>query len=82
MPHDMKKNLADFVYEELLDKRVTISGSDDLLVSGLLDSLGVMRLVAHIEQKYGVRIPPEDITIEHFASVDAIAAYADNLLTS
>ncbi|QIE47929.1 acyl carrier protein (plasmid) [Pseudohalocynthiibacter aestuariivivens] len=48
---------------------------DELLLSGLLDSLSVMRLVAFLEMEFGITIPPEDITVTNLASVDAMAAY-------
>ncbi|MDX1784495.1 phosphopantetheine-binding protein [Roseovarius sp. ZX-A-9] len=49
--------------------------SDELLLSGLLDSLSVMRLVAFLEMEFGITIPPEDITVTNLASIDAMAAY-------
>lgn len=48
---------------------------DDLLGSGTIDSLGVMRLVSFVEAQFGVAVPAGDVTIEHFISVAAIAAY-------
>lgn len=47
----------------------------DLLVSNMLDSLGVMRLVEYIEGLMDMKIPPEDITIENFQSVTKIDQY-------
>ena len=70
----MKPGVRRYVVEELLEGR-EIADDDDLLLSGLVDSIGVMRLVAHVEQAYGVQVPPEDITIENFVSIAAIGAY-------
>jgi acyl carrier protein len=47
---------------------------DDLLDSGILDSMGIMQLVSHLEKTYGIRIPTEEIEPEQFASVTALAA--------
>ena len=47
----------------------------DLLGSGYVDSIGVMRLVQFTEARFGVRVPPADITIENFLTVRRIASY-------
>ena len=49
--------------------------ADDLLGSGILDSMGFMRLIMFIETEMGTKIPPEDMTIENFMTVESITAY-------
>ena len=56
-----------------------VEEDDDLLLSGLIDSLGVMQLVRFLEQTYQINIPPEDITIDHFITIDAISLYIQKL---
>jgi acyl carrier protein len=34
-----------------------------------------MSIVFFIEQELGIRIPPEDVTIEHFRTIETIDAY-------
>jgi acyl carrier protein len=53
----------------------TIAADDDLLTSGLVDSMGIMSLVFFLEQRYGVQIPPGDVTIEHFGTLQSIERY-------
>ena len=43
-----------------------------LVLKQLVDSLGVMRLIAWIEKRFDLRIPPEDVTIDNFETIDAI----------
>jgi acyl carrier protein len=66
--------IREFIQTKLLGGQRVETG-EDLLLSGLLDSLGVMSLVAHIEQTRGARIPPEDVTLENFSSIDAMIGY-------
>lgn len=69
-------DLRTFIQRELLsDETVQITPDQDLLLSELLDSLSVTRLVAHIEDARGIQIPPEDVTLENFRSLEAMAAY-------
>ena len=74
----MKQKLLDFIQQELLNNRQTISSDQDLLVSGLIDSMAAMRLVAYFEQQTGMPVPPEDVTLENFVSVDAITRYHES----
>lgn len=72
----MKDNIRSFIVDSLLSG-TEITYDDDLLLSGLLDSMGVMRLVLHLETAFAVKIPPEDVVIEHFTSVETIATYIE-----
>ena len=71
----MNNTLIRFVEDEILRGMATISSEEDLLLSGLVDSIGVMRLVAFIEETFEIQVPPEDVTIESFSTVDAISSY-------
>lgn len=75
----MTNALTKYISDELLGTRVktAVSADDDLLTSGLLDSLGIMRLVWFIEQEFVVEVPAEDVTIENFQTVSKIVAYLE-----
>ena len=74
----MKTDLINFVQNELLTSSQSITPEQDLLISGLIDSLGVMRLVTHIESEWHITIPPEDVTLENFSTVNTIVDYLDS----
>lgn len=61
---------------EELDEKLDIN--DDLLGSGLIDSLGMMKLILFIENEFNVKVPPEDMTIENFMTVKHINEYLIN----
>ena len=72
----MKERLARYITSDLLNQGdLTVADDEDLLGSGLLDSLSVMSLVHFIEQELAIDVPAEDVTIENFVSLDAIEAY-------
>lgn len=74
-----RETLKQYIETELvMHNKVNLGYDDDLLMSGLLNSLGVMRLVAYSEKAFEIKIPPEDITIDHFATIDAIATYVES----
>lgn len=73
----MEQQLLTFINEDILADQadVTVGGDDELLVEGYIDSLGVMRLVSFIEERFGIAVPPQDITIENFRSVSVLSGY-------
>ena len=48
-----------------------------IIASGLVDSLGLFKLIAFIEEHFGVEIAPEDIVLENFVNIGAIAALVE-----
>lgn len=74
---ELKQQLRDFIVTELLNGSYsgTLADDQDLLISGLVDSLGVVRMINFIEQAMEVTIPPEDVTLENFQSVEKITTY-------
>lgn len=50
------------------------SHETDLLESGLLDSMGLVDLLVHIEKTFGLTIGLEELDVEDFRSVATIAA--------
>jgi len=72
----MKDKITRFIIDDLLSG-MQVSDQDDLLLNGLIDSIGVMRLVSFIEVLIDKPVPPEDVTLEHFVNIDAIYNYIE-----
>jgi len=71
-----QKLTAYIMSDVLLDStQAELAVHDDLLEDGLVDSLGIMRLIAYIESEFGFSVPAQDVTVETFMSVETIAAY-------
>lgn len=66
----------------MIERDVTLLPDDpierdtELLLDGFVDSLGVMQIVAWLEDRLGRRIEPSDIVYENFRTVDEIATFA------
>ncbi|MCL4251849.1 MAG: acyl carrier protein [Anaerolineae bacterium] len=71
------ERLKTFIETRLLSgsKETALGFNDDLLLSGLINSLDVMRLVTFTAEEFKIEIPPEDVVIENFQSIDAIVNY-------
>ena len=71
---DTTSKLIQYIREELLGGQ-EVSAEQDLLSDGMIDSIGMVRLVTFLDEEFNVSVPPEDFTIENFGSVSNIDGY-------
>ena len=70
---DLTSELLAFVRNDLLKERdVAIDVDTYLFDDGLVDSLGILPLIAFLELRIGRTIPDNEVVMEHFRSVRAI----------
>ncbi|MDR3670060.1 MAG: phosphopantetheine-binding protein [Holophaga sp.] len=55
--------------------RVPSNGSVSLFESGLIDSFGILELIASLEEELGVKVPDSELLPSRFETVDKIVAY-------
>lgn len=71
----MQIAIAKFIAEELLEDDEPIGADDNLLADGMVDSLGMLRLVSYIDETFGIHIPPQDFVVDHFKTLNQLMAY-------
>ena len=76
---DIRNDIRTFLSQELSRDLAGVDDSTSLLQAGVLDSLGVMQLVAFLQDRFGVVISDDDLVPENLESVDAIAAFVARL---
>jgi len=69
--------INDYISREFVRDPALLPLADDanLLDSGILDSLSLLRLVVFLEEQFGITMGDADLLPENFASVNAICAY-------
>lgn len=68
--------LLAFIAEEINPAAgAQLTADADLLLTGLVDSLGVVRIVNWIEDELDVEVDPIDVTLENFQTVAAMVSY-------
>jgi acyl carrier protein len=73
---DYSNILRDFIKREILHGRqVPLEEDQDLLNAGIIDSLGILRMVAFMEEQFGVKVPDEDVVFENFQNIRVMARY-------
>lgn len=71
--------LAKMASDLVADSTVQIAADTELLMSGIVDSLGVINLVTWIEDQAGIEIDPGDVVIENFETPNAIVAFVESI---
>lgn len=54
----------------------------DLLGLGIVDSHGIVEIVAFLEERYGIAISDDELTPENFASIASIERFVERKGTS
>ncbi len=74
---DLAERLVKFITAELLGPGEDIDPRTDLLLSGMVDSLGVIQIVVHLETELDMVIDPADVILENFQTVEAMVDFVE-----
>lgn len=75
---EIAQKILAFIVEEFPSaRRRSLAPEDDLLESGILDSLGVLAVAVYIEREFGVKLSHDDYLSRQFESVARIARLVD-----
>ena len=77
----IENQIRKFILENfILDGEVNLSEEDSLLEKGIIDSTGVLELVAFIEETYQFKIKDEELVPENLDSIKNILQFIQNKL--
>ncbi len=75
----MNERIRSFVLDKFpLARKRNLKDSDELLESGILDSLGVLDLVSYVEQEFLIGVADDELLPENFQTIDRIAAFVES----
>ena len=69
---DIKSEIKDFISAEFVTDGSDIGDDTNLLEEEIIDSLGIFTLVSFVEDKYGVKVEPEEVNLDNFETLSAI----------
>lgn len=74
---DLRQKLRSFITDNFLFGRVDseLSDDDSLVENGIVDSTGVLMLVAFLEQDLGLRIEDDEIVPENLDSINRLNTF-------
>lgn len=75
-----EKQLQDFMVGELGIPVEALTSGDDLIATHVIDSLGLMQIVAFMEGEFSVDIPDDALVADHFASISSMVRLVESRL--
>lgn len=77
MKDNVAQDIRNFIIENFLfgDAGNGFGETDSLLEKGIIDSTGVLELVAHLEETYGFKVEDEELIPENLDSIANVTEY-------
>ena len=73
---DIKRDIRHFVIETFLfGEGSSLTDEASFLEQGIVDSTGVLELVAHLEGTYGIKVKDEELIPDNLDSINSIANF-------
>jgi acyl carrier protein len=69
--------LGNFLFTEDVS---ALSDEASLVRGGIIDSTGILELIMFLEERFSIRIRPEEMVPENFDSVDRVAQFIERRL--
>lgn len=75
----MKDKIVSYIKNKLASGPIEeIEVDEDLLGSGLVDSIGMVQLILFIETEAAIKVLPEEMTIENFMTISHMLRFIDS----
>ena len=84
MEQQIKQQIVDFITGNFLfsDTEKGVNEKDSLLEKGIIDSTGVLELIAFIEKTYGIKIEDTEIVPDNLDTVVDITCFVQQKLST
>ena len=78
-PQTIKSRITDFIFDKFpVSRKRQLSDETSLLEAGIVDSIGVLEIVAFIEQGFSITVSDDDLVPENFGSIAGMAAFVES----
>jgi len=76
----VRSQIEQFILVEILaGSRERLEGDERLVgMGGLLDSLGLLRLIQFLEETYAIHVGDGDVGEENFGTLERLTAFVEN----
>ncbi|MEE8106618.1 MAG: acyl carrier protein [Planctomycetota bacterium] len=75
---DIVGSIRNFIYSRFpLAADQQVKDEDDLLEGGIVDSLGILDVVGHLEQEFGIQVGDDDLNPENFGNINALMRFVE-----
>ncbi len=83
MEQQIKQQIVDFITSNFLfgDTEKGVNEKDSLLENGIIDSTGVLELIAFIEETYGIKVADEEVVPDNLDTILDITYFIQRKLS-
>ena len=74
---DTMQQIHDFMIAEFASERTSFTPDENLLSQGIIDSLGILKLVTFLEERFEITTTDEDLVPENFATLTLIRNFVE-----
>ena len=81
---EMKDQIRTYIMENILlgSADTSIADDDSFLEKGIIDSTGILELVAFVEDEFEIEVEDEELIPDNFDSIEKLAAYTQRKIGS
>ena len=81
---EIQETVKDFIVSRLMVGKDgdPLDRNDSLIESGILDSLGIIRLIQFLEDRFSFSIEAEEIVPENFENTEIISQFIQRLVSN
>ncbi len=74
MDNSVEQCIKNYILSEFLagENPDCLTAVTPLITTGILDSMAVVKLLLFIEERFGVTIPPHEVTPEHLGNIESM----------
>ena len=74
-----KEEVRQYVLTQFLqgEKMENLQDDTPLLTSGIVDSVGMLRMIAYLENRFGIEVDAHDATVDNFDRISDITAFIE-----
>ncbi|HNS13099.1 MAG TPA: acyl carrier protein [Bacteroidia bacterium] len=75
-PEEIKKDIREYLISSIIkNESAKIENNTRLISDGFIDSISTLKIVDHLEKKYGIDFQPHEVDKENLDSIDLIAQF-------
>lgn len=78
---EVARAIKEFISQEFMRDGSELGEATDLLEEEIIDSLGIFTLIAFIEDRFKVKVEPEEVNLENFETLEAMSRMVESKLS-
>jgi len=80
----VRAEISHFIQTDLLNgsDNILLNANIELIETGIVDSLGIMKLLSFLEEKFSIRISGEYLMPENFQTIEKISQLVEKVMST